>query len=80
MQIDTSWSWMCLLEVHLIHTCLKFGLMEQAQKVFERLPMRDVVLLNANSVHFSALLLDVHNVRKELAFTYKRIIVVHNLK
>jgi hypothetical protein len=48
--------------------------------VFERLPMRDVVLLNANSVHFSALLLDVHNVRKELAFTYKIIIVVHNLK
>lgn len=31
-------------------------------------------------VHVSALLLVVHKVRKELAFTYKRIIVVHNLK
>jgi hypothetical protein len=48
--------------------------------VFEKLPMKDVVLLNANFVHFSALLLAVHNVRKELSFTYKRIIAVHNLK
>jgi hypothetical protein len=53
---------------------------EIGTEVFEGLPMRDFVLLNANSVHFSVLLLAVHNVRKELAFTYKRIIVVHNLK
>jgi hypothetical protein len=33
--------------------------------VYEGLPMRDVVLLNANSVHFSAMLLAVHKVRKE---------------
>jgi pentatricopeptide repeat protein len=31
----------------LVHTCLKFGLMEEAQEVFEELPMRDVVLWNA---------------------------------
>jgi pentatricopeptide repeat protein len=31
----------------LVHTCLKFGLMEEAQEVFEGLPIRDVVLWNA---------------------------------